>query len=72
MFSGLVLASRRGKGMGIFNGFRNVGLVLASTIGGFTYEAASSQLPFIACAFVSLVGVVIALLTVSEPKKELQ
>jgi len=26
MFSGLVPISRRGKGMGIFNGFRNVGL----------------------------------------------
>lgn len=72
MFSGLVPASRRGKGMGIFNGFRNVGLVLGSTIGGFMYEVASSELPFIACAFVSLVGVIIALLTVSEPKKELQ
>lgn len=72
MFSGLVPASRRGKSMGIFNGFRNVGLVLGSTIGGFIYEATSSELPFIACAFVSLVGAVTALLTVSEPKKELQ
>ena len=72
MFSGLVPISRRGKSMGIFNGFRNVGLVLGSTIGGFIYEVASSELPFIACAFVSLVGVIIALLTVSEPKKELQ
>jgi len=69
MFSGLVPASRRGKGMGIFNGFRNVGLILGSTIGGFLYELASSELPFLACAVVSLVGVVIAFLTVSEPKK---
>lgn len=72
MFSSLIPASRRGKGMGIFNGFRNVGLVVGSTIGGFLYEAASSELPFIACAVVSLVGAVIASLTVSEPKKGLE
>ncbi len=72
MFSSLVPASRRGKGMGIFNGSRNVGLVLGSTTGGFLYETAFSKLPFLACAAVSLVGVIIALLTVSEPKKGLE
>lgn len=72
MFSSLVPASRRGKGMGTFNGFRNVGLVLGSTTGGFLYETAFSRLPFLACAAVSLVGVIIALLTVSEPKKGLE
>ncbi len=72
MFSSLAPASRRGKSMGIFNSFRNVGLVLGSTVGGFLYEAAFSELPFISCAAVSLIGVLIALLTVSEPKKGLQ
>jgi len=68
MFSNVALASGRGKSMGIFNGFRNVGLVVGSTLGGFLYDAASSQSPFITCAIASLAGVSIVLLTVSEPR----
>ena len=72
MFSSLVPASRRGKGMGVFNVFRNIGLVVGSTIGGFLWDVSSTESPFIACAIVTLVGVIIALLTVSEPKKGLK
>lgn len=72
MFSSLSPASRRGKSMGIFNGFRNVGLVLGSMVGGFLYQVAFSELPFISCAAVSLIGVFIALLTVSEPETGLK
>lgn len=68
MFSNVALASGRGKSMGIFNGFRNVGLVVGSTLGGFLYDAASSQSPFITCAIASLVGVSIVLLTVSKSR----
>jgi len=70
MFSGLVPASRRGRGMGIFNTFQNVGLVAGATLGGFLYEFSSSQTPFIACAAISLIGVLIVLLLVSEPKQK--
>ena len=72
MFSSLVPASRRGKSMGVFNVFRNIGLVVGSTIGGFLWDVSSTESPFIACAIVTLVGVIIALLTVSEPKKGLK
>ncbi len=72
MFASLVPTSRRGRGMGIFNGFRNFGLVLGSTIGGFLWDIASPEFPFFACAGVSLVGVGIALVTVSEPQGGLQ
>jgi MFS family permease len=72
MFSTIAPSSSRGKSMGVFNGFRNVGLVVGSTMGGFLYDAASSQSPFITCALASLVGVVIVLLTVSEPKRGLK
>jgi len=37
MFSSLIPASRRGKRMGVFNVFRNIGLVVGSTIGGFLW-----------------------------------
>ena len=69
MFSRLVPTSRRGKGMGIFIGFRNVGLIFGSSIGGFLWDVSSFQSPFIVCAVVSLTGAVIAFLVVSEPKK---
>lgn len=72
MFSSIVPASHRGKGMGIFNVFRNIGLVIGSTIGGFLWDVSSTESPFIACSIVTLVGVIIALLTVSEPKKGLK
>jgi len=72
MFSSLVPASRRGKGMGLFNVFRNIGLVIGSTIGGFLWDVSSTESPFIACAIVTLAGVIIALLTVSEPEKGLE
>ncbi len=71
MFSNLAPASTRGKSMGVFNGFRNVGLVAGSTIGGFLYEATSLQSPFITCAVAGLLGVIIVILTVSEPEKGL-
>jgi len=69
LFSSLVPASHRGKGMGVFNVFRNIGLVVGSTIGGFMWDVSSTESPFIACAIITMVGVIIALLTVSEPKK---
>ena len=72
MFSGLVPVSKRGRGMGIFNIFRNVGLVVGSTVGGFLYEFSSSEAPFIACAGVGLIGVLVVLLMVSEPKQGLR
>lgn len=71
MFSGLVPVSKRGRGMGIFNIFQNVGLVVGATAGGFLYEFSSSEAPFIACAGVGLIGVFVVLLMVSEPKKGL-
>lgn len=72
MFSGLVPVSKRGRGMGIFNIFQNVGLVVGATVGGFLYEFSSSEAPFIACAGVGLIGVLVVLLIVSEPKQGLR
>lgn len=69
MFSDVVPISKRGRGMGIFNTFQNVGLVVGSTIGGFLYEFSSTEMPFIACAIAGFVGVIIVLLMVSEPKR---
>ena len=37
MFSSVVPASKRGRGMGIFNSFQNVGLIVGSSIGGFLF-----------------------------------
>lgn len=71
MFSNVVSASKRGRAMGIFNSFQNVGLVVGATVGGFLFEFSSSETPFIACATVGLIGVIIVLLTVSEPKQDL-
>ena len=72
MFSGLVPVSKRGRGMGIFNIFQNVGLVAGATVGGLLYEFSSSESPFIACSIVGLFGALVVLLTVSEPKEGLQ
>jgi len=68
IFSNVASVSKRGRAMGIFNAFQNVGLVVGSSIGGFLYEISSSETPFIACFIVALIGVVIVLFTVSEPK----
>ncbi len=72
MFSGLVPLSKRGRGMGVFSVFQNVGLVAGATVGGFLYEFSSSEMPFVACALVGLAGVFIVLVTVSEPKRGLK
>jgi len=72
MFSGLVPVSKRGRGMGVFNMFRNVGLVAGATVGGLLYEFSSSEAPFMACAGVGLIGAFVVLLMVSEPKQSLQ
>ena len=72
MFSGLVPVSKRGRGMGIFNIFQNVGLVVGATVGGFLYEFSSFESPFIACAGVGLIGVLVVSLMVSEPKQSLR
>jgi len=72
LFSGLAPISKRGKSMGIFNIFQNIGLVVGATVGGFLYEFSSSQSPFIAAATVGLIGVLVVFLTVSEPKKGLR
>ena len=58
--------------MGVFNTFRNVGLVAGATVGGFLYEFSSSEAPFMACAGVGLIGALVVLLMVSEPKQSLQ
>jgi MFS family permease len=71
MFANLVPLANRGKSMGVFNGVRNIGLVVGSTLGGFLYEVASSQTPFLICALVSLMGALVVLLTVSEPREGL-
>ncbi len=68
MFSGVVSASMRGRGMGIFNTFQNIGLVIGAALGGFLYES-SLEMPFVACAVMGFVGVMIVLLMVSEPNK---
>jgi len=72
MFSGLLPLSKRGRGMGVFSVFQNVGLVTGATVGGFLYEFSSSEMPFIACALVGLAGVLVVLVTVSEPKQALK
>lgn len=72
IFSGLMPISKRGKGMGIFGIFQNVGLVLGATVGGFLYEFSSPESPFITCAAVGLIGVLVVLLTIHEPKHGLQ
>lgn len=72
IFSGLVPASKRGRAMGIFSIFQNIGLVIGSTVGGFLYEFHSSEIPFVACATIGFIGVFVVLLTVSEPKQDLK
>ncbi|MCW3981846.1 MAG: MFS transporter, partial [Candidatus Bathyarchaeota archaeon] len=72
IFSGLVPLSKRGRGMGIFSVFQNVGLVVGATTGGFLYEFISSESPFVACALVGLIGVLVVIFTVSEPKRGLR
>lgn len=56
----------RAKGMGVFNSFQNLGLVLGSFIAGFLYDFHSPETPFIACGIISFVGVALVLLLVSE------
>jgi len=72
MFSGLMPVSKRGRGMGIFNIFQNVGLVVGATAGGFLYEFSFSGAPFIACAGAGLIGVLVVSLLISEPKQGLR
>ena len=71
IFSGLVPVSKRGRAMGIFSIFQNIGLVIGSTLGGFFYDFYSSEIPFVACAAIGFIGVFVVLLTVSEPKQDL-
>ncbi len=71
LFSGLIPGSKRGRGMGIFNIFRNVGLVAGAAVGGFLYEFSFSEAPFIACAGVGLVGILVVVLLVFEPEQSL-
>lgn len=68
MFSDVASVSKRGRAMGIFNAFQNVGLVIGSSVGGFLYEFSSSEMPFIVCFFIGLIGVFVVLFVVSEPK----
>jgi MFS family permease len=68
MFSNVASVSKRGRAMGIFNAFQNIGLVVGSSLGGFLYEMSSSETPFIACFIVALIGVIVVLFMVSEPK----
>ncbi|MEM3700103.1 MAG: MFS transporter [Candidatus Bathyarchaeia archaeon] len=68
MFSDVASVSRRGRAMGIFNAFQNVGLVVGSSLGGFLYEFSSSEMPFIVCFLVGLIGVLVVLFVVSETR----
>jgi len=70
MFSSVIPASKRGRGMGIFNSFQNVGLVVGSSVGGFLFEFYSPETPFIACGTISLIGAALVFLMVSEPKHD--
>lgn len=72
MFAGLMPVSKRGKGMGIFSIFQNVGLVMGATVGGLLYEFSSLESPFIVCSITGLLGVLVVLLIVSEPKQGLR
>jgi len=58
--------------MGVFNSFQNVGLVVGAAAGGFLFEYSSTETPFVACTTVGLIGVVLVLLMVSEPKQRLE
>lgn len=69
MFSSVIPASKRGRGMGIFNIFQNIGLVVGSSIGGFLFEFYTRETPFIACGTISLIGAALVFLMVSEPKQ---
>jgi len=69
MFSNVASVSKRGRAMGIFNAFQNIGLVVGSSLGGFLYEMSSSETSFIACFIVALIGVIVVLFMVSEPKE---
>lgn len=68
MFSSVIPASRRGRGMGVFNSFQNVGLVVGSSVGGFLFEFYTVETPFFACGILSLIGAALVFLMVSEPK----
>jgi multidrug resistance protein len=70
IFTTLVPLSRRGRSMSLFNIFMNVGLVAGATVGGLLYEV-SSETPFLACAAVGLIGILMVILTVKEPKEGL-
>ena len=72
MFSSVIPASKRGRGMGIFNSFQNVGLVVGSSIGGFLFELYMRETPFIACGTISLIGAALVFLMVNEPKQRLE
>ncbi len=72
MFSSVVPASKRGRGMGVFNVFQNVGLIVGSSLGGFLFELYSSEIPFIACGAISLLGAALVFLMVSEPKQRFE
>lgn len=72
IFSNIVSTAKRGRAMGILNVFQNFGLVIGSFLGGFLYDAASSETPFIACFIIALIGIVIVLFMVSEPKNQKQ
>jgi DHA1 family multidrug resistance protein-like MFS transporter len=71
MFTNLLPLTRRGRGMGIYNLFRNIGLVVGSSAGGFLYDALSSQAPFIICAFAGLLAVAVIVFLISEPENGL-
>ena len=70
IFSSVIPASKRGRSMGIFNSFQNVGLVVGSSVGGFLFEFYSAETPFIACGILSLIGAALVFLMVSEPKHD--
>ena len=69
MFSRVVPASKRGRGMGIFNSFQNIGLVVGSSMGGFLFEFYARETPFITCGALSLIGAALVFLMVPEPRQ---
>jgi len=59
----------RGKVMGIFTTWRNLGLLVGPLIGGWAYDNISEKSPFILCGFIGLMGVLVLFFTVHDPEK---
>lgn len=59
----------RGKVMGIFTTWRNLGLLAGPLIGGWVYDNIGVKEPFVLCGFVGFLGVIVLFFTVHDPEK---